>query len=486
MPIGNDSRASWPSDPLPPSEPTDLLADRVRNGPLEPDAGAARVVRPRLEQGGRCSSARPDRRSRARRPRAPARTGSPRAESRRPRRAAEPSTDASTSVFWDGRPSNTRAELHAAPRCPRRCPGRPGCSPASRAATITICATRIVRRGADHVHELASRMREALRLVVPSPAGTRVRRTRPPQRGGREVPAAARRAGPGRRSRSSRHRVGRLGAVEQHVRGQPLRQRPGRLSSENIANTIASRAGTNAALYTRGSITAVTPQPTILRVRAAMLPLASCSSTTSTPSRSCSRIRCARRDTTSFPRSTGGEALERLRDGNFDLVVLDVMLPRIDGFDVCRRARARSTVPIIMLTAKTEEIDKVLGLELGRGRLHHQAVLGARVPQPREGGAAARRAASPTATSSRSRSRPASCAIDFEKRQVEVRGESVRLTYVEFEILAALARAPGACSAAPCCSSACGATPPTATRARSTSTSATCARSSSWTRRRPS
>src|SRR3954453_15586958 len=61
----------------------------------------------------------------------------------------------------------------------------------------------------------------------------------------------------------------------------------------------------------------------------------------------------------------GREALNRLRDGDFDLVVLDVMLPKVDGFDVCRQIRARSTVPIIMLTAKTEEIDKVLGLELG-------------------------------------------------------------------------------------------------------------------------
>ena len=57
----------------------------------------------------------------------------------------------------------------------------------------------------------------------------------------------------------------------------------------------------------------------------------------------------------------GHEALDRVRDGSFDLVVLDVMLPKVDGFDVCRQIRARSTVPIIMLTAKAEEIDKVLG-----------------------------------------------------------------------------------------------------------------------------
>src|SRR3712207_3711596 len=61
----------------------------------------------------------------------------------------------------------------------------------------------------------------------------------------------------------------------------------------------------------------------------------------------------------------GREALERFRDDHFDLVVLDVMLPEMDGFDVCKQLRARSSVPIIMLTAKAEEVDKVLGLELG-------------------------------------------------------------------------------------------------------------------------
>src|SRR3954452_24754115 len=61
----------------------------------------------------------------------------------------------------------------------------------------------------------------------------------------------------------------------------------------------------------------------------------------------------------------GHEALERLRDNGIDLVVLDLMLPGVDGFEVCRRVRAKSSVPIIMLTARTEEIDKVLGLALG-------------------------------------------------------------------------------------------------------------------------
>ena len=138
----------------------------------------------------------------------------------------------------------------------------------------------------------------------------------------------------------------------------------------------------------------------------------------------------------------GQEALDRFRDEAFDLIVLDVMLPRVDGFEVCRQLRARSAVPIIMLTAKTEEFDKVLGLELGADdyitkpfsmrefRSRVKAVLRRvellrgeeRDEEPLEEG---------------------ELRLDFAKRTVEIRGEPVRLTYVEFEILAALARSPG-------------------------------------------
>src|SRR5216110_1673390 len=61
----------------------------------------------------------------------------------------------------------------------------------------------------------------------------------------------------------------------------------------------------------------------------------------------------------------GQEALDRFSESRFDLVVLDIMLPKLDGIEVCRRLRTRSQVPIIMLTAKDDEIDKVLGLEMG-------------------------------------------------------------------------------------------------------------------------
>ena len=61
----------------------------------------------------------------------------------------------------------------------------------------------------------------------------------------------------------------------------------------------------------------------------------------------------------------GEEALRRFGERDIDLVVLDVMLPRLDGLEVCRRLRTTSAVPIIMLTARDDEVDKVLGLELG-------------------------------------------------------------------------------------------------------------------------
>ncbi len=141
--------------------------------------------------------------------------------------------------------------------------------------------------------------------------------------------------------------------------------------------------------------------------------------------------------------SDGREALARFGEQAFDLVVLDVMMPRMDGLEVCRKLRARSSVPIIMLTAKAEEIDKVLGLELGADdyitKPFSMREFRSRVK------AALRRAGM---TQSGESGEDATVAthelrIDPAKRAVEVRGASITLTFVEFEILLALARAPG-------------------------------------------
>ena len=141
----------------------------------------------------------------------------------------------------------------------------------------------------------------------------------------------------------------------------------------------------------------------------------------------------------------GEEALERAGEQSFDLVVLDVMLPKLDGFEVCRELRARSSVPIIMLTAKDEEFDTVLGLELGADdyitkpfsmrefRSRIKAVLRR----------SERLAAARSGESGERLLELEGLRIDFSKRAVEVRDEPVRLTYVEFEVLSVLARQPG-------------------------------------------
>jgi DNA-binding response OmpR family regulator len=138
----------------------------------------------------------------------------------------------------------------------------------------------------------------------------------------------------------------------------------------------------------------------------------------------------------------GQEALDRLQDSSFDLVVLDVMLPKVDGFEVCRQIRAGSTVPIIMLTAKAEEIDTVVGLELGADD-YITKPFSVREFRSRVRAVLRRAELSRGSDSSQEPLEDDQLCIDFDKRTVTVRGESVRLTYVEFEILAALARSPG-------------------------------------------
>ena len=142
------------------------------------------------------------------------------------------------------------------------------------------------------------------------------------------------------------------------------------------------------------------------------------------------------------PALDGWEALERLREDSFDLVVLDVMLPRRDGFDVCREIRTRSAVPIIMLTAKAEEIDKVLGLELGADD-YITKPFSVREFRSRVKAVLRRAALASSGERLEAPIRAGEVEVDFERRQVSVRDDVVQLTYVEFEILAALAQAPG-------------------------------------------
>jgi DNA-binding response OmpR family regulator len=139
----------------------------------------------------------------------------------------------------------------------------------------------------------------------------------------------------------------------------------------------------------------------------------------------------------------GREALDRFAEQPFDLVVLDVMLPQLDGLEVCRRLRARSPVPIIMLTAKSEEIDKVVGLELGADDYITKPFS---MREFRSRVKAALRRAEMHPVPEQEDEPPLEAGdivIDFARRTVEVRGKEAGLTFVEFEILGALAGNPG-------------------------------------------
>jgi DNA-binding response OmpR family regulator len=130
---------------------------------------------------------------------------------------------------------------------------------------------------------------------------------------------------------------------------------------------------------------------------------------------------------------SGEDALERLEQLRPSLVILDIGLPGLDGFDVCRGIRARSSVPIVMLTARDEEADRVAGLEVGADDYV------AKPFSPRE------LAARVKAVLRRSEPAPAAqrlelgdVTVDTLAREVTVAGERVELTGKEFDLLAYL------------------------------------------------
>ena len=137
----------------------------------------------------------------------------------------------------------------------------------------------------------------------------------------------------------------------------------------------------------------------------------------------------------------GREALDRFAEARFDLVILDLMLPKLDGVEVCRELRQRSQVPIIMLTAKGSETDKVAGLEVGADdyitKPFSMREFRSRVK------AALRRSRMVGEPPEVEEIEHGELKVDYGRRMVTLHGEEVRVTYVEFEILGALARSPG-------------------------------------------
>jgi DNA-binding response OmpR family regulator len=144
----------------------------------------------------------------------------------------------------------------------------------------------------------------------------------------------------------------------------------------------------------------------------------------------------------------GLTALEVAREEDPDLIVLDLMLPRLDGFEVCRILRREMTVPILMLTARADEVDRVVGLEVGaddyltkpfsmRELMARVKALLRRVRLIRE------EMAEENGVPRAEQLVFGDLVIDLDRREVLIRGESLRLKPKEYELLVFLARHPG-------------------------------------------
>jgi len=131
--------------------------------------------------------------------------------------------------------------------------------------------------------------------------------------------------------------------------------------------------------------------------------------------------------------SNGYEALQKLTEDLPDLIILDVMMPKMDGFETLRKIREISTAPVIMLTVKGEEIDKVKGLDLGADdyvtKPFSPKELVSRVQ------AALRRVEMPTPAPKTEIQIDDSLSIDFSRRKVLVRGKEVHLRPTEYRLL---------------------------------------------------
>lgn len=139
----------------------------------------------------------------------------------------------------------------------------------------------------------------------------------------------------------------------------------------------------------------------------------------------------------------GEEALAKAKENSFDIVLLDVMLPKLDGFEVCRQIREFSDVPIIMLTAKGDDMDKILGLDCGADdymtKPFNVLEVKARIK------AIVRRSgkASPRPAKKQTVIEAGDLKIDTESRRVFIAGDEKNLTAKEFDVLWLLVSNPG-------------------------------------------
>ena len=129
----------------------------------------------------------------------------------------------------------------------------------------------------------------------------------------------------------------------------------------------------------------------------------------------------------------GEEALEKINDGDFDLVLLDLMLPKIDGIAVCQQVRETKSIPIIMVTAKGEDMDKILGLEYGADdylvKPFNILEVKARI------NSLFRRIDSLVPDNSNNEITVKGMIVNLDNRSVQVNGNDINLTAKEFDLL---------------------------------------------------
>ena len=137
----------------------------------------------------------------------------------------------------------------------------------------------------------------------------------------------------------------------------------------------------------------------------------------------------------------GEQAVELARNGGFDLIILDLMMPKIDGLQACMRIREFSNVPVIMLTARSEDTDKIIGFECGADdyitKPFNILELKARIR------AMLRRAETAHQKDKTSRLQVGHIALDTDERSASKDGQAVDLTAKEFDLMELLMRNPG-------------------------------------------
>ena len=132
--------------------------------------------------------------------------------------------------------------------------------------------------------------------------------------------------------------------------------------------------------------------------------------------------------------SNGMEAIEKCRQKNYDLIIMDVMMPELDGFSACREIRRKSQVPVIMLSARGEEYDRIHGFELG---IDDYVVkpFSPRELMMRVSAVLKRTAANAPAASDGELVTIGDMVVDFAARQVTIKGEKLNLSPKEYDLL---------------------------------------------------